>query len=98
MARSPGGGTSGAAAPGCVSPTELATSPTTCGSERPVADETVADETATEETAAPPEAPTLHGCPVVTERGQQIVHCGPDQYLDLISTLKSDGYTFCSDL
>jgi len=62
-----------------------------------VTDTGVAAEEAVEEAPAP-EPPSLHGCPVVTERGQQIVHCTAEGYLELITALKDDGYSFCSDV
>jgi NADH-quinone oxidoreductase subunit C len=35
---------------------------------------------------------TLHGCPVVDSLGATVVHCNREQYLDLCTALKSDGY------
>jgi NADH-quinone oxidoreductase subunit C len=35
---------------------------------------------------------TLHGCPVVDSLGAIVVHCNREQYLDLCTALKSDGY------
>ena len=37
-------------------------------------------------------AETLHGCPVGDSLGAAVVHCNRDQYLDLCSALKADGY------
>src|SRR5262249_43930793 len=34
----------------------------------------------------------LHGCPVDSRRGVVVVHCNRDQYLDLCTALKADGY------
>jgi NADH-quinone oxidoreductase subunit C len=34
----------------------------------------------------------LHGCPVVESLGATVVHCNREQYLDLCTALKSDGY------
>ena len=63
-----------------------------------MADDTTTAKPEADEAPAPPEPPTLHGCPVVTERGHQIVHCTAEQYLTLITALKDDGYAFCSDV
>src|SRR3954452_17566301 len=98
MARSCAGASRGAAAPASRCRTGKRTSPATCGWGRPVADDTTTAEPEADEAPAPPEPPTLHGCPVVTERGCQIVHCTAEQYLALITALKDDGYAFCSDL
>jgi NADH-quinone oxidoreductase subunit C len=38
------------------------------------------------------EAGTLHGCPVGDSLGATVVHCNRDQYLDLCTALKADGY------
>jgi NADH-quinone oxidoreductase subunit C len=35
---------------------------------------------------------TLHGCPVVESLGATVAHCNREQYLDLCTALKSDGY------
>ena len=34
----------------------------------------------------------LHGCPVVDSLGATVVHCNREQYLDLCTALKFDGY------
>jgi NADH-quinone oxidoreductase subunit C len=48
------------------------------------------------ETEAEPEL--LHGCPVTWSRGQQIVHVGPDGYLELMRALREDGFGLCVDV
>jgi NADH-quinone oxidoreductase subunit C len=37
-------------------------------------------------------APTLHGCPVDERFGAVVVHCNREQYLELCTGLKADGY------
>ncbi|MGH9062301.1 MAG: NADH-quinone oxidoreductase subunit C, partial [Acidimicrobiales bacterium] len=54
----------------------------------PVGEEPEADDTPAEE----PGAPTVHGCPVVDSLGAEVVHCGRDAYLELMTALKGDGY------
>jgi NADH-quinone oxidoreductase subunit C len=34
----------------------------------------------------------MHGCPVDSRHGATVVHCNRDQYLDLCTALKDDGY------
>ncbi|HVF74207.1 MAG TPA: NADH-quinone oxidoreductase subunit C, partial [Acidimicrobiales bacterium] len=58
---------------------------------------------ATEEVAATEQAPVpepelLHGCPVTWSRGQQVVHCLPAAYEQLVSSLKDEGYEMCVDV
>jgi NADH-quinone oxidoreductase subunit C len=45
-----------------------------------------------------PEAELLHGCPVRTTLGQQIVFATPETYPDLMDKLVDDGYEMCIDL
>ncbi len=45
---------------------------------------------------APP--PTLHGAPLSESRGQTVVHPDRSQYLDLVRTLKDEGFVMCVDL
>ncbi|MCU1448758.1 MAG: nuoC [Acidimicrobiales bacterium] len=40
----------------------------------------------------------IHGAPSSLSRGQLVVHVDVDGYLAMISTLKDDGYAFCSDV
>jgi NADH-quinone oxidoreductase subunit C len=53
---------------------------------------------AEEEVAAEPEPELVHGCPVTESCGQRVVHCTAEQYLELITALKADGYEFLSDI
>jgi len=50
----------------------------------------------TGETPAGPEL--LHGVPVTTTGGQQVLHPSREQYLDLLRVLADDGYVMCIDL
>ena len=50
----------------------------------------------TGETPAGPEL--LHGVPVTTAGGQQVLHPSREQYLDLLRVLADDGYVMCIDL
>ena len=43
-------------------------------------------------------AETVHGAVVSWSHGQKVVHVRPSEYLDLVSALKADGFTYCSDL
>ncbi|MGH9095469.1 MAG: NADH-quinone oxidoreductase subunit C [Acidimicrobiales bacterium] len=58
------------------------------GASEPAGEEPEADDTPAEE----PGAPTVHGCPVVDSLGAEVVHCGRDAYLELMTALKGDGY------
>jgi len=40
----------------------------------------------------------LHGVPVSSSRGQQVLHPSREQYLDLMRALADDGYAMCVDL
>lgn len=41
---------------------------------------------------------TLHGCPVVSSRGQKVVLATRDNYLSLVKSLLADGFDMCVDL
>lgn len=41
---------------------------------------------------------TLHGAPVSWSRGQKVVHVGVGNYVQVVSALKGDGFSYCSDL
>ena len=56
-----------------------------------VADPEVATEPA-------PEPELLHGVAVSWSRGQQVVHPRPDQLIELVSTLRDEGYLTCLDV
>ena len=60
----------------------------------------MADESTTEGDApeAPPEPPTIHGCPLTDSNGQPVVHVSREQYIALIKQLADDGYVQASDL
>jgi NADH-quinone oxidoreductase subunit C len=51
-----------------------------------------AGETAVEEPAL------IHGVPSSLSRGQLVVHVSADNYLEIVTALRDDGYRFCSDL
>ncbi|MEA2686236.1 MAG: NADH-quinone oxidoreductase subunit [Actinomycetota bacterium] len=56
-------------------------------------------ETAEDEAEAEPAPPpTLHGAPLSESRGQTVVHPDRTRYLDLIRTLKDEGFVSCVDL
>ncbi len=40
----------------------------------------------------------LHGCPVTTAHGQEVVYPSREQYLDVARALADDGYTMALDL
>lgn len=46
----------------------------------------------------PPVHELLPGCPLVDSRGQPVVHCPREKYLELIGALKEDGYEMCVDV
>ncbi len=57
------------------------------------------DTAASADTDLPTELPTeLHGCPVTSSRGQQVIHVTVGQYLDVLKALTDDGYTMVVDL
>jgi NADH-quinone oxidoreductase subunit C len=48
-----------------------------------------------------PETPAhelLPGCPLTESRGQAVVHCPLDKYLELVTALKDDGFDMCVDV
>jgi NADH-quinone oxidoreductase subunit C len=51
-----------------------------------------AGETAVEEPAL------IHGAPSSLSRGQLVVHVNKDNYLEIVTALRDDGYAFCSDV
>lgn len=42
--------------------------------------------------------PTLHGWPTSLSRGQLVIHPDRSAYLDVVRTLRDDGYQMCVDL
>lgn len=57
--------------------------------------------TATDEPVAPdaaPEPELLHGAPVVRVRGQQVVHANRDELVELVRTLRGEGWLQCLDV
>lgn len=58
-------------------------------------------ETDVEPTTATDQAPepeTLHGLPVTWSCGQRVVHAQPDQLVDLVCTLRDEGWLQCLDI
>lgn len=58
-------------------------------------------EVATEETVAPDSAPAselLHGVPVTSITGQRVAHPAPSELVDLVRTLRSEGWVQCVDI
>jgi NADH-quinone oxidoreductase subunit C len=55
-------------------------------------------DTADLEQQSAPEPVTLHGCPLVTAFGQQVLFVPRDQYAKVVKALLSDGYEMVSDL
>ncbi len=52
-----------------------------------------------EATAAEPAGPELlHGVPVSSSHGQQVLHPSRDQYMELMRSLADEGYGMCIDL
>jgi NADH-quinone oxidoreductase subunit C len=45
-----------------------------------------------------PPPPTLHGAPLSDSRGQAVVHPDRAQYVDLVRTLKDEGFVMCVDI
>ena len=58
----------------------------------------MSDTAEVEEAPPPPEQELVHGCPVTERLGQRVVHCHAPQYLELITTLRGDGYDLCMDV
>ena len=48
------------------------------------------------EPAAEPEL--VHGAPVSTSRGQQVLHPSREQYLDVMRALQGEGFDMCADI
>lgn len=42
--------------------------------------------------------PMIHGCPVTSSHGQEVIHASVENYLDVIKALDDEGYTMCVDL
>lgn len=62
-------------------------------------DEGADDEEAADEEAADEPAPELlHGVPVTRPRGEVVLHPAPEQYVELVSTLREEGYWTAVDL
>ena len=59
---------------------------------------TDAVDTTGDETAPTIEPPTLHGCPMSSSRGQDVVHVARSDYLRVLRALVADGYAMCVDL
>lgn len=59
-------------------------------------DTPAADATEGSDTAAEP--PTLHGHPVTDALGEDTVHVGRDDVLDLVRTLRDEGWLMCLDV
>ena len=56
------------------------------------------EETTVDDAVPTPEAPTLHGCPMTSSRGQDVVHVPRVEYLRVMRALLADGYAMCVDL
>ncbi len=46
---------------------------------------------------APEAAPELHGCPLTTSHGQQVLHVGRERLIEVVKALGEDGYVQCLD-
>ncbi len=44
------------------------------------------------------EVATIHGCPVVDHRGQEVIHVPRDRYIEVAKALLDDGYSLCVDV
>lgn len=55
-------------------------------------------DTAEPQQQSAPEPVTLHGCPLVTAFGQQVLFVPRDQYTKVVKALLADGYEMASDL
>jgi NADH-quinone oxidoreductase subunit C len=42
--------------------------------------------------------PTLHGCPLQTATGQQVLHVPRERYVEVVRALLADGYEMCVDV
>ncbi len=61
------------------------------------------DDTATEESVAPDAAPeqepeTLHGALVSWSKGQRVLHPSPDELVELVRSLRDEGWLMCLDV
>lgn len=55
-------------------------------------------DTAGDQTAPTVETPMLHGCPMSSSRGQDVVHVPRSEYLRVMRALVAEGYAMCVDL
>ena len=55
-------------------------------------------DTAHLEQESAPEPVVLHGCPLVTAFGQQVLFVPREQYSKVMKALLADGYEMCADL
>jgi NADH-quinone oxidoreductase subunit C len=53
---------------------------------------------AADATDGAPSPPQLHGWPLSSSYGQEVVHCLPDGYFELMAALREDGFEMCIDL
>jgi NADH-quinone oxidoreductase subunit C len=53
---------------------------------------------AADATDVAPSPPQLHGWPLTSSYGQEVVHCLPDGYFELMAALREDGFEMCIDL
>lgn len=61
--------------------------------------DTPEDVTADEVTPAePPETESLHGVPVTRHNGQRVAHPSRDELVDLVRTLRDEGWLMCLDV
>ena len=56
------------------------------------------EEVETEAPADQPEPETVHEHPVTYSRGQRVVHPGRDDLVDLVKTLRDEGWLMCLDV
>lgn len=66
-------------------------------SEETAAEEATAEETV-EETTPLPEVEKLHGVPVSYSRGQTVLHPSREEYVELVRSLREQGYWMCIDV
>ncbi len=69
----------------------MADEPVAASGQAPEADEAASSDPS-------PEPETLHGVPVTYSRGQRVLHPSRDQYVELVSTLRTEGYFMLFDL
>ena len=48
--------------------------------------------------APEPEPTEMHGAPVTRSRGQDVLHPSRETYVELVETLRDDGFVMCMDL